>query len=291
MQKQYFNQQKIISSVPMPLSPDEKGLRFFQTIIWDYFAQHRRTFPWRDEPDPYKIVVSEIMLQQTQTHRVEQKYKQFIELFPNFDALAIAPLHTVLLAWQGLGYNRRALALQKLAKMVMNDFNGQLQASPDILQTLPGIGKATAGSICAFAFNKPTIFIETNIRAVFIHFFFGQQENINDANLIPLVAATVDQKNPRHWYYALMDYGVMLKTNLPNPSRKSAHHARQSKFEGSDRQIRGMILKLLAQRQEISHKTLFASIDRPPERISKALSELIAEGFVDDAGSIIRIRI
>ena len=228
---------------------NNNSLSSFTKAIWDFYNANGRVFAWRHVDDPYKIVVSEIMLQQTQTHRVAQKYAIFIEEFPSFEKLAQAPLRNVLMHWQGLGYNRRGKYLHEIAQKVITEYNGSLPSSPEILITFPGIGSATAASIAAFAFNTPTVFIETNIRAVFIHWFFKDKTNVKDAELIPLIRAAVDKERARDWYYALMDYGVMLKKNSINPSRRSAHHAKQSRFEGSDRQIRGIVLKLLTKFQ------------------------------------------
>lgn len=252
----------------------------FKSTIWDYYKEHKRTFAWRHEPDPYKIVISEIMLQQTQTYRVAPKYEEFVTRFPTIELLAEASLFDVLKVWQGLGYNRRAKFLHLLAQKVVTDYQGKIPACHVTLQTLPGIGWATAGSICAFAFNQPTVFIETNIRAVYIHFFGENKTEIKDKELLPIIAATIDQENSREWYYALMDYGVMLKSTQPNPSRKSAHHAKQSRFEGSDRQIRGMILKLLTQQKIMTIDAIVACIDRPTERVLAIMNDLIAEKFV-----------
>lgn len=264
-----------------------QNIDIFKTVIWDHFKTQGRTFAWRSTNDPYHIMVSEVMLQQTQTYRVEPKYDAFIKLFPTFEALASAPVQQLILAWQGLGYNRRALSLQKSAQKVMAEFAGILPNDPEVLVTFPGIGKATASSICAFAFNKPTIFIETNIRAVFIHFFFAQRQEVHDKEILPLVAATVDQTNPREWYYALMDYGVVLKKQFKNPSRRSAHHAQQSRFEGSDRQIRGMILKALTQHTTFNYEQLCNLIARDPQRIQNMLNDLIKEGFIRHSNGIL----
>ncbi len=263
------------------LEQSEVGVKIFKNIIWDYYSNHARAFAWRHVDDPYKVFVSEVMLQQTQTARVIDKFAEFMARFPTIENFAHADFFDVLQAWQGLGYNRRGKFLHQAAQKIVSQMDGKIPDSPDILKTLPGIGPATAASICAFAFNKPTIFIETNIRAVFIHFFFhNETTKISDAQLFPLVEQTVDHDRARDWYYALMDYGVMLKKALPNPSRKSKHHTRQSKFEGSDRQIRGMILKLLIQEKSVSIDRLFLAIDREPERINKALSELVDEKMV-----------
>lgn len=257
------------------------GTEWFQKLIWDYYCANKRDFAWRQTHDPYHIVVSEIMLQQTQTSRVAEKYAQFIAALPTFEALAHASQREVLTLWSGLGYNRRGLALQKIAQRVVQEFNGQLPADPAILQTFSGIGPNTAGSICAFAFNMPVVFIETNIRAVYIHTFFKDRtDKVHDKELLPLIAQTVDPLQAREWYYALMDYGVMLKKAHKNPSRKSASHARQSTFEGSERQIRGMIIKLLTQFAALSFEQLAEHIKKESRRIERNLEDLCAEGLV-----------
>ncbi|MFX1337395.1 MAG: hypothetical protein ACFFDK_02155 [Promethearchaeota archaeon] len=156
------------------------------------------------------------MLQQTQTRRVSEKFLNFVRKFPNFKALSESSLEEVLKAWQGLGYNRRAIALKKIAETVITEYEGILPDSIEILKSFPQIGHNTASSIAAFAFNKPSIFIETNIRRVYIYFFFPQKQKVDDKNILPIVKKTIDNENPREWYYALMDYGVMLKKNILN---------------------------------------------------------------------------
>jgi len=250
----------------------------FQKFIWQFYADHARQFPWRSTHDPYAIVVSEIMLQQTQTYRVEPKFIDWMLAFPSFEMLAQATLRDVLSAWQGLGYNRRGMALHKIAQIVMQEHAGHLPQDPAVLQTFPGIGKATAASICAFAFNMPTVFIETNIRAVYIHTFFRQHDEVTDKQLIPFVEQTLDHSNPREWYYALMDYGVHLKKMNKNPARKSAHHTQQSRFEGSDRQIRGAIVRLLTQHSSLHKSDLFKCIN--DDRVEKIAHQLSAEGLI-----------
>lgn len=200
------------------------------------------------------------MLQQTQTYRVEPKFLQFIGLFPTLESLAAASLANVLGAWQGLGYNRRAKFLHMAAQEIVVKHGGKVPEKPEHLEKLPGIGYATACSIAAFAYRVPTVFIETNIRAVFINFFFPDQEGIHDKQLMPLVAQAVEGEDPRQWYYALMDYGVMLKKTQKNPSRQSKHHVVQSKFEGSDRQIRGAIIRILVQYSVLRHEELAAYV-------------------------------
>jgi A/G-specific adenine glycosylase len=268
---------------------DNHGIELFRKHIYEHYSAHARSFSWRTIIDPYRVVVSEVMLQQTQTERVKQKFDYFVTQLSDFNALADAPLAQVLSLWQGLGYNRRALALQKIAGKVTNEFQGVLPKSPDILMTFPGIGAATAASICTFAYNIPTIFIETNIRAVYIHLFLPQSTNINDKDILPLIDQTCDRSNPRQWYYALMDYGAMLKKRFKNPNHKSAHHTIQSKFEGSERQIRGFIIKVLLENHHLNFQQLCSLIPREPKRIQQKLNTLVVEQLITQSDNLYSI--
>jgi len=261
----------------------------FQKEIYRYYREHGRNLPWRKSCDPYDILISEIMLQQTQVQRVVEKYAPFIARFPDFHSLASAPLRDILMVWQGLGYNRRAIALRTIARTVVEEFSGDLPSDPKVLVTLPGIGKATASAISAFAFNQPTVFIETNIRTVFIHFFFLHRDNIKDAEMLPLVGKTLDTSNPREWYYALMDYGAMLKKTYQNPNRKSAHYHKQTPFRGSNREIRGMILRVLAGKPSISEAEIVRRLKTAPDRVRANLTQLQQEGFVIKRGKLFTI--
>ena len=263
----------------MNLTPNE--IQLFQKTIYDFYMHNKRDFPWRRNYDPYHILVSEIMLQQTQTDRVRKKFEEFIAAFPTFHDLASASVSQVLAQWQGLGYNRRALALQKCALRVMEEFDGSLPHDPELLITFPGIGKATAASIAAFAFNSPTMFIETNIRTVFIHHFYSDSAEVDDKEILPLVEQTLDRKNPREWYSALMDYGVMLKQKHGNAGKRSRQYRKQSKFEGSDRQVRGNILKLLLEEPSLSATAITRVLDQPSDRVEKILKGLEKEGFLE----------
>jgi len=220
------------------------------------------------------------MLQQTQTGTVSEKFLKFTEFYPNFISLAESPLENVLKAWQGLGYNRRAIALKKIAEIVIREYNGELPDSLDILKSFPQIGHNTASSIIAFAFNEPTVFIETNIRRVFLYFFFPQKQSVKDKEILPLIQDTMDNKNPRIWYYALMDYGVMLKKKHPELNKRSAHYRKQAQFKGSDREIRGKILKVLLEKQSVAEIDLKKLFKAKPERIKKILDRMVKEGFI-----------
>lgn len=255
-------------------------IKKFQNKIYSYYKKNKRDFPWRKSLNPYRILVSEIMLQQTQVKRVAEKFPQFIKAFPNFKSLAQASLTEILRAWQGMGYNRRALFLKKIAEIVIRDYKGKLSDNDETLKKLPGIGPNTAASICAFAFNKPTIFIETNIRSVFIHEFFSDKKIISDKDIFPLVEQTMDIRNPREWYSALMDYGTMIKSTHGNPNIKSRHYARQSAFKGSNREIRGSILKLLTNHNTLTKGQIIKKLGDDPARIQKILQQLSDEDMI-----------
>lgn len=239
----------------------------------------KRDLPWRDTTDPYRILVSEVMLQQTQVSRVLIKYPIFISQFPNFKQLAQASIKDILQAWQGMGYNRRVLYLKRIAEIVVKKYESKLPDDPTVLDTFPGIGKATAASIVAFAFNKPVVFIETNIRRVFIHHFFKDSQDVDDKEIFPLIQKTLDKKNPCEWYWALMDYGAHLGKTVDNPNKKSKHYAVQSAFNGSDRQLRGEILKLLL-KKSLKEKELSEMIKKDPNKIKEVLQSLIKEQFI-----------
>ena len=218
---------------------------FRKTVYACRRAYGRPDLPWRKTSSPYRILVSEFMLQQTQVPRVIEKYGAFLRRFPDFESLAKAPLRDVLRAWSGLGYNRRALHLRETARVVLSEHEGKLPADLSLLRSLPGIGQATASAVAAFAFGEGHPFVETNIRTVFIHHFFEGRKRVSDGDILPLVEQTLDHNDPRAWFQSLMDYGVALKKKYPNPSRRSAHHMRQGRFEGSTRQARGMIVSAL----------------------------------------------
>jgi A/G-specific adenine glycosylase len=234
-------------------------------------------------------MVSEIMLQQTQVERVIDKYQKFTALFPDIQTLDRAPLQKVLSVWQGLGYNRRALALKKIARILIEEYNGKVPRTTDELVKLPGIGQATASEIVTFAFNQPTVFIETNIRSVFLHCFFPNRDDVRDDEILPLVAQTVDHSNPREWYYALMDYGTILKRQHTNPSRKSTHYYKQSPFNGSNRQIRGKIVKYFTENQSGTGKQIAQDLQIPIEKAEHNLISLEKEGFLTRKGKRLTI--
>ncbi len=266
----------------------------FVATVWDHHRNNRRDLPWRRTHDPYEILVSEIMLQQTQVGRVLQRYPLFIAAFPTVHALADAEVESVLAAWLGLGYNRRALALHRAARAIVERHDGRVPDTQEDLCRLPGVGPATAAAVSAFAFGRGEAFIETNIRAAFIYHFFADEDEVPDTAILPLVAATIDVRDPREWFYALMDYGVWIKKTHGNPGRRSSHHAVQKPFSGSRRELRARIVRLLVETapqpldfEEILTKA--ASLGREAVELSSVLDDLAREGFVERDGAGYRI--
>jgi A/G-specific adenine glycosylase len=257
-------------------------LEVFKHLVWDFYKENKRAMPWRETTDPYAILVSEIMLQQTQVPRVLKKFPEFIKKFPTVKSLARATIPDVLALWQGLGYNRRALALKRAAEHIINE---RASAFPNLyseLIELPGVGDATAHAILAYAFNKPAVFIETNIRTVFIHHFFAKSLNVSDEHILPLVQQTLDYKNPREWYWALMDYGTYLKKNFGNPNVKSKRYTKQSPFEGSYRQKRSNLLKLFLNKKNLTLNEICNELNFSKSITHDLLSDLVNEQFIEE---------
>ena len=296
----------------------------FQNKIYAYFLKHKRILPWRYEKDPYKVFVSEVMLQQTPVARVLVKYPEFIKRFPTFRSLADASLRDVFTVWQGMGYNRRAKYLKEAAGIITKDkryefmfhnilsfprtresielnrsriksgmTDSNILQLINILQMLPGIGQATACAMITYAFNMPTVFVETNIRAVYLFHFFptsppaggfgGTSENIgkvSDKEIMDLAKKTLDRKNPRDWYYALTDYGAMLKREKKFQNIQSKRYARQSKFEGSRRQLRGRIIKTLLEYGPNTFEQIDLLLPKE-ERLESVLNDLETERMIE----------
>jgi len=248
--------------------------------VWAHYRAHRRDLPWRRTRDPWKILISEVMLQQTQVDRVVPFYERFVRSFPAPRSLARVPLRAVLAAWSGLGYNRRALHLHRAAQSIVRDHRGRFPRTVETIDALPGVGRYTACAILAFAWNEAHPCIETNIRSVYIHHFFPGRTEVRDAQLLPVVERTLDQKDPREWYYALMDYGAMLKRRVPNPSRGSAHHTHQSRFSGSRRELRGAVVRELVNRPRASIVSLARAARCTVQEVRSVVSDLKKEGLL-----------
>ncbi len=252
----------------------------FQQTAWDYYVAHgRHDLPWRvSQPDgsfdPYKILVSEFMLQQTQVLRVIPKFAEFLKQFPTIETLAESTLAEVLSAWSGLGYNRRAKYLYNAAQTLISK---EAPWKYEDLVACKGVGPNTAAAVLVYSYNQPLVFIETNIRTVYIHHFFHDQQGVADSDILALAQQMLDRQNPREWYWALMDYGLYLKQSIGNLNKLSKHYTKQSRFTGSRRQIRGRVIRLLVERP-MSQADLASAIS--DERLLPVLDDLRREGLI-----------
>lgn len=268
------------------LSPET--IEAFRGKVWGYYRDHGRQMPWREDPTPYKVLVSELMLQQTQASRVVPKFDAFMYTCSSFGSLAEKSLAEVLALWSGLGYNRRAKFLHQTARLVMADHAGVLPDTFSELVKLPGIGKNTAGAILAYAYNQPVVFVETNIRTAYFHHFYPEShELVSDRELEALVELTLDRENPREWYWALMDYGSYLKKTAGGRLTSSKHYVKQSPLKGSVREMRGRILKALVdggcREAELRERA------QADGRFGPALDSLLHEGFIERHGENISL--
>ena len=272
------------------LSLADEDLVLFREGILAFYRANKRKFAWRETSDPYRILLSEVMLQQTQTSRVEPKYEEFLSLWPDFSSFSSVSTEMLLSHWKGLGYNRRALNLRKAARMT-EQWNWTIPNDAELIIKMPGVGESTRAALLSFCYNEKSIYLETNIRRVLLTCFYEHQSNIHDKELKSLLSRlsllTDDMKN---WYYALMDYGVLLKNLFPNANVRSAHYTKQKKFENSNRQIRGQLIHLLT---DTGPKDL-AMVHRllplfEEERIDTCLMQLKDEGFVQECESVYKI--
>lgn len=253
----------------------------FQEMVLEKARELYRDMPWRTDTRPYYVLVSEIMLQQTQVSRVLPKFEAFIKKFPDEKSLAAASLADVLMKWQGLGYNRRAKYLHQAAKKIV-ELDG-FPATEKDLMALPGVGKNTAGAICAYSFNLSSVFVETNIRTVYIHHFFNDEFDINDKQILEKLKDTIDTEHPREFYWSLMDYGSWLKANGVRNNASSKHYVKQAQLKGSVREVRGYILRQLVAGEPINYEIVATAFDET--RAHEALEGLARDAIIHKKSS------
>lgn len=262
----------------------------FREQVWSSGSELYRDMPWRQNTDPYWVLVSEIMLQQTQVDRVVPKFLAFLAAFPDIASLASAPLSAVLAQWSGLGYNRRAKFLHEAAKMVVDEYAGVFPDTLEGLMKLPGVGVNTAGAILAYSFNAPALFIETNVRTVYFNHFFQDEFDVKDTTIRQYLEQTIDREHPREWYWALMDYGSFLKRQGSAALSKSKHYKKQPPLKGSIREVRGFILKALAATPGHTMSLAALEADAPhDDRFKKALDGLVADGLVKKSAGAVHL--
>jgi A/G-specific adenine glycosylase len=265
----------------------------FRRKVWTHWHLHgRHNLPWRKTTNPYRILVSEVMLQQTQVSRVLEKYQSFLHTFPTIRTLAKSPLVDVIRAWSGLGYNRRARHLREAVRTIMREHGGKVPRDKKALLSLPGVGPYTASAVRVFAFGEEDVLIETNIRTVYIHHFYSnvlENIRIEDADILPLARSAAAGQESKKWHWALMDYGVNVKKLYGNPARRADAYVRQSPFEGSLRQVRGAIVRTLTVKPQ-SAEALAKELTYPIERVEEALAALARDNLVFNQRTRWRIR-
>jgi A/G-specific adenine glycosylase len=256
---------------------EKKEIQQFQKKILEWYAINIRDFPWRQDRNPYHILISEVMSQQTQISRVVPKYEAWLEKFPTIEALAAAKISEVLAAWSGLGYNRRALFLKKAAEVIVQTYDGKFPQDEKSLRSLPGIGEYTARALLCFAFDQQIAVVDTNVRKVILVEFPDALDTIKDIQLI--AEQLLPHGKAYEWNQALMDYSsaILKQEKIPIP--------KQSKFHGSHRYYRGQILKNLLQKKTIAVKEMGGLIKKEytnsdEKWLQKLIEELRAEGFI-----------
>ncbi len=270
------------ATVKLRVNEPSVTVAHFRRVVWAYYKKHgRHTLPWRATQDPYKILVSEVMLQQTQVERVIPFYQSFIKKFPTAKKLAAAPLAEVLTTWQGLGYNRRAKTLHSAAKELV----GKKTLSVEELEKLPGVGPYTARAVAAFALNENVVFVETNIRTAIIQHFFADKEDVRDEEIEEVLQRVLPKGKAREWYSALMDYGASLKRSGISHNSKSVTYTKQPAFTGSLREARGAILRELSQGATSSTRLANLLGDTRRAQMREALRALFTEGLIKKEGS------
>lgn len=255
--------------------------RFRNLVLAHYQQQGRHDLPWRKTRDPYRVLVSEVMLQQTQVERVIPFYNSFLKEFPTVHALANAPLSRVLVLWQGLGYNRRAKMLHETAKTVLQEHGGKMPKAVEALEMLPGVGHYTARAVAAFAYNEDVVLIETNVRTAVTYHFFPIEEQVDDKDLLSILTKTYRKGTAREWYSALMDYGSFLKRSGVRINAKSKTYNKQTKFVGSDREVRGAILKALTNGPKTEAALLSTLGPERSKQAKRQLLKLLHEGLIE----------
>ena len=248
----------------------------FRQKIWRFYRKNKRSFPFRETTDPYCVTVSEIMLQQTQAERVANYYTKWINQWPNWRALAGAGKQELLRAWSGLGYNRRALWLGEISRIVCERFDGALPDDPGALKALPGIGEYTSRAILIFSRNKQIAAIDTNIRQTLIAELPLNPE-ISQKELYAIAEKLIPRGRSRAWHYALMDYARLA---LAPQTKRAIPKPRQAEFHGSIRQIRGEIIRRLTNQKSVGLALIGKALGRSESDTVRAARSLERDGII-----------
>lgn len=252
----------------------ETRIRKFHEKIFTWWKKNKRSLPWRETTNPYYIMISEIMLQQTQVNRSIEKYLEFIDKYPTIKDLAEASVSSVLKSWSGLGYNRRALWLHEAANQIvkLKDF----PETPEELQKLKGIGPYTSRSILIFAFNYDIATVDTNIRRILIAENFAKEET-KEKELFIIAQKLLPKGKARDWHNALMDFGSLVLTSAKTGIKPKTTTSRNSK---ENRRFRGIIVKYLTRNSKALKERMIKNCNIPTEKIDDILEGLLADGLI-----------
>lgn len=262
----------------------QERIQQFQKKVFSFYRKKKRELLWRKTSDPYKILLSEFMLQQTQVNRVLLYYEQWIAKWPTIYALAAASLPEVLQMWMGLGYNTRAVNLHRAARKIVAEYNGDVMTAVKQYKELPGIGRYTSHAVQIFSANADLVTVDTNIRRIFIR-EFNLSEQISDKELWKLAEACLPRGKSRDWHNALMDYGALSLTAQKTGIKPKTQ---QSRFEGSDRQIRAKILRYLLTK-DMSISELKKNLGIEQIRLFPILEKMISEKIIVKEHKIYRL--
>ncbi len=247
----------------------------FQKKVFSFYQKNKRDLPWRKTTDPYKILLSELMLQQTQVNRVILYYEKWITRWPDIHALASASLAEVLQAWMGLGYNTRAINLHKAARKIVTEFDNDVLEAMKQYKEIPGVGRYTLQAVQIFSTNADLVTVDTNIRRIFIK-EFNLPEKVSDKELWKLAEKCLPIGKSRDWHNALMDYGALHLTSQKTGIKPKTQ---QSRFEGSDRQIRARILRCLLN-DTMSLSELKKTFRIEQKRLRRILDKMVTEKII-----------
>ena len=266
------------------LQPDR--VRAFRRKVLRFYRRSGRDLPFRHTTDPYRIVVAEVMLQQTQVDRMLFWYEAWLERWPDWHSLARAGRREVLKMWSGLGYNRRALYLLETARRVVNEYQGRLPSDYRALIRLPGIGPYVANAVLVFAFGQRRAAVDTNVRRVLIH-ELGLPPDIPAKAVQEIAQAVLPRTDPAEWHHALMDYGALA---LPRQAGRPRSREAGERYEGSLRQVRGEIIRRLTTAARIRLDTVARSLACPLGTVVRAATALEKEGLVRVSRHYVRLR-
>jgi len=284
-----------VGLVAPAVGPTARDVAADRRRLFAWYRPRRDAYPWRTTPDdPYRVLVSEVMLQQTQAPRVVPIFDAFVARFPDVATLAAASRADVVRAWAGLGYHRRAVALHRAAGEIVERHGAEVPRTSAGLRSLPGVGPYTASAVASIAHGVPVAAVDTNVRRIAARYFQGREpDEVPGHHVVEAADAWVPVGRPGDWNQALMDLGRVVCRPRPRcddcPFRACRFRAdgrvgrssarRQPAFEGSLRQVRGRVLAALRASPSVTDAALAAELGLPLQRVAEAVEGLLRDGL------------